>query len=464
MERGAATAELSEANGLQYAPVSAGAVGYLDSLACDLCGSGEDDASMLLCDGCDKGFHVYCLDPPLASVDDAPDCDTSDCEGCDDCAWYCKGCAPAPVVGGAGAPLAGRERCGFCVRGHHGKCGEPECNPKCERKGQGRSSSADGRGRQGQGKASGKTCRQCDKQAVVGNYGFCDDHRNDSNSCYSRGGAGAGAAHGGGGAPLLRQPHPAYAAASASSNGAQYAHSAPSSSSAAAAGAAAAGRGGGGLRGPSAQWLLDGSGSESSDGDDSDEEAQREGGGAEGAAAAAAAATRAAGGEVGQEGLVSCRVWKGWNAALDASGKSYFWHTETRKTTWDDPRDAVAWAAAAAAAGAPRRTEGDRAERRRAKQWRRKRYKLEQFVAVPQGKIAAKHDFISHLPLTATSSKASAAALTPPLFGMGQVTHSSAMLGEHRKRKAQQNSTVQKGRGGRWGSSRSPGMSAGRGR
>ena len=34
---------------------------YLSTLECAICKSGEDDENMLLCDGCDKGFHLHCL-------------------------------------------------------------------------------------------------------------------------------------------------------------------------------------------------------------------------------------------------------------------------------------------------------------------------------------------------------------------------------------------------------------------
>jgi hypothetical protein len=45
---------------------------------CELCHSGADDDNMLICDGCDKLFHLYCLDPPLEKV---PDGD-----------WFCLKC------------------------------------------------------------------------------------------------------------------------------------------------------------------------------------------------------------------------------------------------------------------------------------------------------------------------------------------------------------------------------------
>ena len=29
------------------------------------CGKSENDDAILFCDNCDRGFHLYCLDPPL---------------------------------------------------------------------------------------------------------------------------------------------------------------------------------------------------------------------------------------------------------------------------------------------------------------------------------------------------------------------------------------------------------------
>ncbi|KAK9475800.1 hypothetical protein V1514DRAFT_322780 [Lipomyces japonicus] len=45
---------------------------------CEVCGRGDDALSMLLCDGCDSGYHMQCLNPVLKSI---PDYD-----------WYCDKC------------------------------------------------------------------------------------------------------------------------------------------------------------------------------------------------------------------------------------------------------------------------------------------------------------------------------------------------------------------------------------
>jgi hypothetical protein len=44
------------------------------------CGSGEDGARLLICDGCDECWHVYCLHPPL------PEVPAGD--------WFCPVCVP----------------------------------------------------------------------------------------------------------------------------------------------------------------------------------------------------------------------------------------------------------------------------------------------------------------------------------------------------------------------------------
>ena len=45
---------------------------------CQVCTNDEHDEKMLLCDGCDRGFHTFCLQPPLETI---PKSD-----------WYCAKC------------------------------------------------------------------------------------------------------------------------------------------------------------------------------------------------------------------------------------------------------------------------------------------------------------------------------------------------------------------------------------
>ncbi|CAG4928640.1 unnamed protein product [Colias eurytheme] len=39
-----------------------------ETIVCEICSRGDDEESMLLCDGCDLGYHMQCLTPPLTEV------------------------------------------------------------------------------------------------------------------------------------------------------------------------------------------------------------------------------------------------------------------------------------------------------------------------------------------------------------------------------------------------------------
>jgi hypothetical protein len=39
-----------------------------DHTYCVTCGQSDREESMLLCDGCDAGYHMACLTPPLTNV------------------------------------------------------------------------------------------------------------------------------------------------------------------------------------------------------------------------------------------------------------------------------------------------------------------------------------------------------------------------------------------------------------
>ena len=43
-------------------------LGVAASLACQVCGSASMADPMLLCDGCDNGYHLQCLQPPLERI------------------------------------------------------------------------------------------------------------------------------------------------------------------------------------------------------------------------------------------------------------------------------------------------------------------------------------------------------------------------------------------------------------
>jgi len=40
----------------------------VEEIACQVCGSGDDDAMMVLCDDCPRGYHTYCLSPALQKI------------------------------------------------------------------------------------------------------------------------------------------------------------------------------------------------------------------------------------------------------------------------------------------------------------------------------------------------------------------------------------------------------------
>ena len=63
----------------------------LVSTACKVCHSKDDEDAMLLCDGCDAGYHTYCSQPP---IEDVPEGD-----------WFCPSCPEHQVKEGA-TPLS----------------------------------------------------------------------------------------------------------------------------------------------------------------------------------------------------------------------------------------------------------------------------------------------------------------------------------------------------------------------
>uniref|UniRef100_A0A8C6SXT6 D4, zinc and double PHD fingers family 2 n=1 Tax=Neogobius melanostomus TaxID=47308 RepID=A0A8C6SXT6_9GOBI len=56
---------------LQFTPVMMAAVKTyrwqcIECKCCNICGTSENDDQLLFCDDCDRGFHMYCLNPPMA--------------------------------------------------------------------------------------------------------------------------------------------------------------------------------------------------------------------------------------------------------------------------------------------------------------------------------------------------------------------------------------------------------------
>ncbi|XP_072937483.1 uncharacterized protein [Epargyreus clarus] len=83
---------------------------------CQFCLSGDNEDQLLLCDGCDKGYHTYCFKPRMENI---PEGD-----------WYCWECVNKArgervcIVCGGSAP--GRTiPCALCVRAYHQDCHYP---------------------------------------------------------------------------------------------------------------------------------------------------------------------------------------------------------------------------------------------------------------------------------------------------------------------------------------------------
>ncbi|CAI0397485.1 unnamed protein product [Linum tenue] len=58
--------------------------GEYDDLCCEECGSGDSPAELLLCDKCDRGYHLFCLRPILVSVPKG--------------SWFCPSCSNQKMV------------------------------------------------------------------------------------------------------------------------------------------------------------------------------------------------------------------------------------------------------------------------------------------------------------------------------------------------------------------------------
>ncbi|KAK6125606.1 hypothetical protein DH2020_040650 [Rehmannia glutinosa] len=52
---------------------------YYSRMACEQCGSGERDDELLLCDRCDRGYHMLCVRPIVARIPIGP--------------WFCPACS-----------------------------------------------------------------------------------------------------------------------------------------------------------------------------------------------------------------------------------------------------------------------------------------------------------------------------------------------------------------------------------
>jgi len=56
---------------------------WYDNIRCQICDRGDQEDKMLLCDGCDCGYHMHCISPILVSYPKGK--------------WFCNGCRPSIV-------------------------------------------------------------------------------------------------------------------------------------------------------------------------------------------------------------------------------------------------------------------------------------------------------------------------------------------------------------------------------
>ncbi|XP_054161911.1 bromodomain adjacent to zinc finger domain protein 2B-like [Oppia nitens] len=85
--------------------------------SCQFCGSGENEAQLLLCDGCDKGYHMYCFKPKMESI---PDGD-----------WFCFECQNKNTIDKV-CIVCGKKgkllNCDSCAKVFHPNCLDPPIN------------------------------------------------------------------------------------------------------------------------------------------------------------------------------------------------------------------------------------------------------------------------------------------------------------------------------------------------
>ena len=72
-----------------------------EDTACEVCSSAEDADHMLLCDKCNRGYHLNCLVPPMASIPPGE--------------WFCQKCE-AKRVGSKGKGTVGIGQKGAAAR------------------------------------------------------------------------------------------------------------------------------------------------------------------------------------------------------------------------------------------------------------------------------------------------------------------------------------------------------------
>ena len=97
---------------------------------CKVCGWGDNEQQILLCDGCDAEYHTYCLRPPLTQIPPGewfcPQCNVAEVDR--SAANYDRKCALARAQCSHNATHTGRERSGEHIVGFL-QCSQ--CNAYC---------------------------------------------------------------------------------------------------------------------------------------------------------------------------------------------------------------------------------------------------------------------------------------------------------------------------------------------
>ncbi|RWS29696.1 bromodomain adjacent to zinc finger domain protein 2B-like isoform X6 [Leptotrombidium deliense] len=82
--------------------------------SCQFCGSGENEAQLLLCDSCDKGYHTYCFKPKMETIPEGN--------------WYCFECQNKNTIDKV-CIVCGKKgkllNCDTCPKVFHPNCIDP---------------------------------------------------------------------------------------------------------------------------------------------------------------------------------------------------------------------------------------------------------------------------------------------------------------------------------------------------
>ncbi|XP_012935525.1 uncharacterized protein LOC101848029 [Aplysia californica] len=84
-------------------------------VTCQICRKDDNEAELLLCDGCDKGFHTYCFKPKMENI---PEGDWF----CYECVSKASGVPHCGICGNKGGKMVSCQKCPRCI---HLECLDP---------------------------------------------------------------------------------------------------------------------------------------------------------------------------------------------------------------------------------------------------------------------------------------------------------------------------------------------------